>query len=122
MRVVLYLVPMSEWNDKALVNLKGALKINIKMIQLMDMLEIAGGGFMHRAEMLSVAAKIGDAEQMGQVIEILRGKGDEQFTTFCTMLRCSNYEAWADQLESTAERFKNIAGWSLQFLLHLIQL
>ena len=107
---------MSEWHDKALANLKGELKINIKMIKLSDILETAAGGFMDRAEAHSVTAKIGDAEQMGQVIEILRGKRDEEFNTFCTMLRRSNYEMWANQLVSTAESFKNTSGLSFPLL------
>ena len=107
---ILFSVPMSEWNDKALAKLKGELKINVKMIKLSDILETAAGGFMDRAEALSVTVRIGDAEQMGQVIEILRGKGDQEFTAFCTMLRRSNYEVWANQLESSAEWFKNATG------------
>lgn len=104
---------MSEWNAKALANLKGELKCNIKMNKLIDILETAAGGFMERAEIQSVTAKIGDSERMGEVIEILRGKGDEEFTTFCTKLRHSNYGVWANQLESTAESFKNTSGLKL---------
>ena len=106
----MFSVPMSKWNDAALAKLKGELKINIKMIKLGDILETAAGGFMDRAEALSVTAKSGDAEQMGEVIEILRGKGDEEFNVFCTMLRRCKYEVWANQLESSAKSFKKTAG------------
>ena len=108
--VILFSVPMSEWNDEALAKFKGELKINIKMTELIDILEKAGGGFMDKAEAHSVTLKSGDAEQMGKVIEILRGKGDEEFNVFCTMLRRCNYEVWANQLESSAKSFKKTAG------------
>ena len=38
---------------------------------------------MDRAEALSVKAKTGDMEQMGEVISILRGKEDAAFDIFC---------------------------------------
>ena len=53
---------------------------------------------------------IGDAQMMGQVIEVLLGKENEAFYTFCSMLRRSNYESWACELESTAEGFKTVEG------------
>ena len=97
---------MAEWNQAALVALQGTLKMNVKMIQLSDILEKPAGGFMDRAEALRVNAKAGDADQMGQVIDILRGKEDEAFYKFCELLLRSNYEVWARELKSTAERFK----------------
>ena len=101
---------MAEWNQAALVALQGTLKMNVKMIQLSDILEKPAGGFMDRAEALRVKAKAGDADQMGQVIDILRGKGDEAFYNFCDLLQRSNYKVWARELESTAERFKTEQG------------
>ena len=101
---------MAEWNQAALVALQGSLKINVKMIKLNDILEKPAGGFMNRAEALSVKAKTGDAEQMGQVINILLGKEDEAFYKFCNLLQHSNYGVWARELESAAERFQTEHG------------
>ena len=95
---------MAEWNQAALVALQGSLKTNVKMTQLCDMLEKPAGGFMDRAEVLSVKAKTGDMEQMGEVINILRGKDDTAFDIFCNLLRRSNYGVWAQELASLAER------------------
>ena len=101
---------MTDWNKKALEAMRANLKINVKMTQLADMLERSAGGFMNRAEALHARDMIGDAEKMGQVIEVLLGKEDEAFYTFCSMLRRSNYESWACKLESTAEGFKTAEG------------
>ena len=100
--------PMTEWHQAALVALQGTLKLNVKMIQLSDMLERPAGGFMDRAEALSVKAKTGDMEQMGELINILLGKEDMAFYTFCDLLQLSNYEVWARELKSAAERLKTV--------------
>ena len=97
---------MAEWNQAALVALQGSLKTNVKMIQLCDLLERPAGGFMDRAEVLSVKAKSGDMEQMGEVINILHGKEDAAFDIFCDLLQRSNYGAWAQELVSAAEGLK----------------
>ncbi len=97
---------MSKWNVDALVALKGKLKLNVKMITLANILEIAAGGFMNSAEAQSVRDKTGDAQQIEEVIDILRGKGDKEFATFCQMLQKSNYQVWARELEVEAEKFK----------------
>ena len=114
--ILLCLGPMAEWNQAALVALQGYLKMNVKMIQLSDILEKPAGGFMDRAEVLRVKAKAGDAEQMGQVIDILRGKEDEAFYKFCDLLQCSNYGVWARELKSAAERFKIEQGMLTVFV------
>ena len=107
---VLFPGPMAKWNANALVALKGKLKSNVKMNTLNDMLERPAGGFLAKAEALSVRAKVGDADKMDEIIEILQGKGNDDFATFCRMLRQCNYEVWAHELESTAERFKASKG------------
>ena len=99
---------MAEWHQAALVALQGSLKLNVKMFQLNDMLERPAGGFMDRAEMLRVNAKPGDMEQMGELINILRGKEDKAFDTFCDLLQRCNYEVWARKLKSAAERLKTV--------------
>ena len=101
---------MAEWNQAALVELQGSLKTNVKMIQLCDLLERPAGGFMDRAEVLSVKTKTGDMEQMGEVINILRGKNDVAFYTFCDLLQRSNYGMWAQKLVSSVERLKTEQG------------
>ena len=98
--------PMSKWNVDALVALKGELKLNVKMIALANILETPAGGFMSRTEAQSVRAKTGDDQQMELIIEILLGKGDKEFATFCQMLQKSNYQVWAHELELEAEKFK----------------
>ena len=112
--------PMSEWNVAALVALKGKLKLNVKMTTLANILETPAGGFMNSAEAQSVRDKTGDAQQIEEVIDILRGKGDEEFATFCQMLQKSNYQVWAHELEVEAEKFKTSDGMKhlvLAFLL-----
>ena len=101
---------MSKWNIDALVALKGELKLNVKMIALANYLETPAGGFMNSAEAQSVRDKTGYAQQIEEVIDILRGKGDKEFATFCQMLRKSNYHVWARQLELKAEMFKTSDG------------
>ena len=71
---------------------------------------------MDRAEALRVKAKTGDAEQIGEVIDILRGKEDEAFYKFCDLLQRSNYSVWARELESTAERLKTEQGMLTVFV------
>ncbi len=101
---------MSKWNVDALVALKGELKLNVKMIALANILETPAGGFMNSAEAQSVRDKTGDAQQIEEVIDILRGKGDKEFATFCQMLQKSNYPVWARELEVEAEKFKTSGG------------
>ena len=63
---------------------------------------------MDRAEALSVKTKTGDTEQMGELINILLGKEDTAFYTFCDLLGRSNYEVWARELKLAAERLKTV--------------
>ena len=98
---------MSPWYDSALVALKEDLMTNISISDgLKNMLEIPAGGLMTRGEAQTVACLQGDREQMGKVIEILRGKGDEQFHIFCNMLQKYNYSVWATELQKEADKFK----------------
>ena len=108
--------PMSEWNVSALEALKGKLKLNVKMIKLVDLLQTVAGGFMDRTEAQCVRAKTGDAQQIEQVIDILLGKGDNEFAIFCQMLRQSNYQVWAHQLELEADKFKTTVGMKRHLL------
>ena len=108
--------PMSKWNVDALVALKGELKLNVKMIALANILETPAGGFMNSAEAQSVRDRSGDAQQIEGVIDILRGKGDKEFATFCQMLQKSNYQVWAHELELEAEKFKTSDGMKHLFL------
>lgn len=96
---------MSKKNHDALVALKVDLRTNVKMSLLLDMLEVPAGGFMNKAEAVIVRAKVGDFEQMGELIEILKGKGDAQFMTFCIMLTNSGHQEWANKLKSKAGIF-----------------
>ena len=99
--------PMSPWNDDALVSLKERLKLNVSMnTGLSDRLEKAAGGFMSRPEAQIVRELPSNMEKIDNVVETLRGKTNEDFATFCTMLRDANYVVWADELKKEAERFK----------------
>ncbi len=95
---------MSDYNSKALIALRPDLKIKIKMKPLlMDMLQPPAGGFMNPAEEQSVR----NAEDpMGKLIDILLGKGDKEFKTFCDMLEKSNHRAWAISLREKAEWYR----------------
>ena len=103
--------PMSPWNDDALVSIRERLKLNVSMnTGFTDKLEQAAGGFMSRCEALTVRELSSNSEQIDRVIEILRGKANKDFNTFCTMLRETNHVVWAVELEKEAERFKKGGG------------
>ena len=75
---------------------------------LSDRLEKATGGFMseHEAQMVREPTTASNMEKIEKIIETLRGKTNEDFATFCTMLRETNNVVWANELEKEAERFK----------------
>ena len=101
--------PMSPWNDDALVSLKERLKLKVSMeTGLSDRLEKAAGGFMseHEAMMVIEPTTASNMEKIEKIVKILRGKTNEDFATFCTMLQETNHDVWADELEKEAERFK----------------
>ena len=98
---------MSGYNSDALAALQGDLNTNVIMSpQLFHLLEVPQGGFMTRAEAMDVR---NNASPMVRLIEILRGKTDKEFDTFCDMLENSNYRAWAYTLKQEAERLKAMA-------------
>lgn len=100
---------MSPWNDDALVSMRGKLKLNVLLdTGLIDKLERVAGGFMSRTEAQAVEGKSENREKMHSVIEILRGKGDDEFHSFCQMLRESNNITWADELQREAVNCKRI--------------
>ena len=103
--------PMEEWNRDALVSLQGDLKLNVVMkTGLIDKLQTAAGGFLSRAESQVVESKPSNAEQMGELIRILLGKGNADFSTFCLMLRQTNNSVWAEVLERRAREFRWQSG------------
>ena len=55
------------------------------------------------------------SNQVGMIIEILRGKGNEEFDTLQKILRESGNEVWAEDLDEAARHFKT-KGMSLQQL------
>ena len=77
---------------------------------LCNRLEEAAGGFMNELEAATVREQSGNIQQMGKVIDILCGKSDKDFSTFLHMLRGSNNEVWAEELERKAEDFKRKKG------------
>ena len=103
--------PMSQWNIDALVSLQGKLKLYVKMnTGLIDKLQPAAGGFMSPVEEQQVRNQRGNNEQMGELIEILKGKRNKDFDTFLEMLRAVNYGVWAKELVEKAEEFRRESG------------
>ena len=99
--------PMSSWNIDALVSLQGELQLHVLMeTGFGNQLEKAAGGFLSYFEARVVREQFGNTNQIQKVIEFLRGKTDEDFVTFLEMLRASNNEVWADELERKAKEFK----------------
>ena len=103
--------PMEEWNKDALVSLEGELKESVIMkTGLINKLQKAADGFMDRAEAKAVKDKPNNAEQMGELIQILLGKRNADFKIFCTILRQTNNGLWADMLEQKASEFREKTG------------
>ena len=106
---------MSPWNIAALVSLQGDLKLKVLMSTgLSDKLQKAAGGFMSATEEQQVRKQHGDDEQMGKLIEILKGKQNKDFITFLEMLRSANYGVWADELKKRAEELKKVISECVQ--------
>ena len=89
----------------ALASLEHDLRLNLSMVGLLSRLERPAGGFMTEEERKSVKEKEGESKQVGKMIKILRGKGNNDFDTFLTMLRESGNEVWAGKLEDSALQF-----------------
>ena len=103
--------PLSSWNNDTLLFLKEKLKLEVLMnTGLIDNLERAAGGFMSEYEAKTVRELPNNIAQVDRIIEILRGKGDRDFKTFCKLLRDSNQVVWADELNRVAEQFKRGKG------------
>ena len=99
--------PMNEWNSNALLALTEQLKLKVIVkTGLIDKLPKAAGGFMSLMEAHAVQSKPDNAQQMGELIQILLGKTNADFGTFCKMLRQSSYDVWANQLEKKTREFK----------------
>ena len=102
---------MSPWNRDALVSLQEKLQLYVLMeTGLCTRLEETAGGFMNIFEAATVREQSGNIKQMGKVIDILCCKGDKDFSTFLQMLRGSNNEVWAEELERKAEELKRKKG------------
>ena len=103
--------PMKKWNKEALIALTAELEEYVIVANgLCAILQKSAGGFMSGMEAQVVTSKQNNAEQMGELIKILLGKGDADFGTFCMMLRDVNYEVWANMLEEKAGEFKSKSG------------
>ena len=99
--------PMSTWNADAVVSLREKLKLNVLLhMGLIDKLAKTAGGFMSHYEEQMVRQTSSNIEGMDRVTDILCGKGDDDFHTFCKILRESSNSTWADELERMAEWFK----------------
>ena len=65
---------------------------------------------MSEHEAMTVRQLPNNFAQVDNIIETLRGKGDEDFKNFCKILHDSNQVVWADELERMAEQFKRGKG------------
>ena len=65
---------------------------------------------MNEFEAQTVREQPGNIKQMNKIIDILRGKGNEDFGTFLQMLRRTNNRVWADELKKKAEELKRENG------------
>ena len=65
---------------------------------------------MSRAEAQMVTALPNNSDQIDRVIETLRGKADEDFDTFCAMLRDSSNGILADLLKREAQLRRRGSG------------
>lgn len=98
---------MSPWNDAALVSLKENLKLNVPTdTGLLDKLEKAAGGFMNRSEAEKVRELQRRSDKIDRIIELLRGKENKHFRTFCKILHEIDYGHWAVELEKAAKAAK----------------
>ena len=95
--------PMSEWKRDALTTLQLKLKNYLSLVELLDMLDKAAGGFMTRAEKMHVCGQPDRREKVGCIITLLQGKEDQDFDIFIDMLRNSGNKVWAIQLEKKAK-------------------
>ena len=108
---------MRECNRRALICLKGELKLNVKVKDsgVLDRLEIPTPlGFLNQSEMQSVEAMASNGDKMNKIIEILLGKEDKCFDKFCDILTRSNNETWANSLRMKAEELQSTSGKCLQ--------
>ena len=101
---------MKDWQINALDRLKAKLKERVIIKNgLNDKLSQAADGFMTPAEVSSAVSKPNNAEQMEELIRILRGKSSKDFSTFCSILRQVGYSHWASELEREGRKFKRKA-------------
>ena len=110
---------MDNWKKYALVSLENDLKVNLSMTDLVGRLEKPAGGFMTEGERMHVEGAENKCEQVGRIIGILRGKGNNEFDTFLKMLKESGNEVWADKIQESAQLFeecqKSKGEWSFCF-------
>ena len=103
--------PMIPWNRDALVSLQEKLQLRVLMDSgLGNKLQKAAGGFMNEFEAQAVREQPGNIKQMNKVIDILHGKGNEDFVTFLQMLRRTNNGVWANELKKKAKELKKEKG------------
>ena len=97
---------MDTWRKQAIVSLESDLKVNLSLAGLLSRLERPAGGFMTEDERRSVEEVQGKSNQVGKIIEVLRGKGNRDFDAFLNVLRESGNELWAEKLDESARQFE----------------
>lgn len=99
---------MDKWRDDALAKHEHELKLNLSLVSLLSLLERPAGGFMIRGERMNVDSAEGQSEQVGRILKVLRGKGNEEFDTFLKVLNKSGNEVWARTIKDSAQLFRKV--------------
>lgn len=99
---------MDRWKNDALAKHEHDLKVNLCLVSIISLLEQPAGGFMLREERQNVEGADGKVNQVGRIIEILRGKGNKEFEIFLEMLKKSGYEMWAEKIKESAHHFRQV--------------
>ena len=95
---------MDTWKKNALASLECDLKLSLSLAGLLSRLERPAGGFMTEEERRSIEDVQGKGDQVGRIIEILRGKGNKDFEAFQKVLRESGNEVWAEKIDEEVAR------------------
>lgn len=106
--VVSSISAMDRWKNDALAWHEHDLKVNLCLVSIFSLLEQPVGGFMLREERQYVEGANGKVNQVGRIIEILRGKGNEEFEIFLEVLKKSGYEMWAEKIKESAHHFRQV--------------
>ena len=113
---------MSPWKKEALKSMRqelGKVKMDVIMIKKLEKADVPrpdNKGFLSHVQLQVVESEKTPAGQMNKVIDYLLEMEDICFEYFCQILKESNFELKANELRTTAERYKKYVG---KFATHL---